>query len=288
MDGSASLPMKDTAQYFTQTWIAYYTAETARFFYHTDIDADDASQDAQEKLMMRLQSVTRSDFNDAYVRTAFRNILKDLYRHHFGRVRPPVWVNRLGAVWVRIFELFCLQRLPVADIHASLPALAEAGSGKSMSLEHVEQAVQQLRNEQACPKRRPQQVSLHGQNDDNDTAMDLPDQEHEPVNRLLQSELASLLRGLFDVDANDSGGHALVTLTDKVRTHWHDIIGELTISDDERLMLRLVYQENESINAAARILGVPAHQVRRPLARVLERIRDTFQKYGLELEDFNA
>ena len=99
---------KKSSQYFTSQWLDYFIAETGRFFRHTEIDEEDACQDAQIKLMQRLEAINHSEFNDAYVRTAFRNILKDLYRQHFGRVRPPVWVQRLGAVWVRIFELFCV------------------------------------------------------------------------------------------------------------------------------------------------------------------------------------
>ena len=40
-------------------------------------------------------------------------LLEDFSRKRFGRVRPPLWIKKLGGIWSLLFSLLCLERFSV-------------------------------------------------------------------------------------------------------------------------------------------------------------------------------
>ena len=101
---------------------------------------------------------------------------------------------------------------------------------------------------------------------------------------LEQAEIANLVHALCGLGSAEAGA-ALSHLTERVQESWAVLGQKISLSDDDRLMLRLVYQENLPVTEAARLLDLPAHQVRRPLQRVIQRIGDVLAAEGVDFAD---
>jgi RNA polymerase sigma factor (sigma-70 family) len=282
--------MNCTDRFFAPPWIRHYRQASRDFFGHTSVDAEDACADAQLILYRRLRDRDCATLSEAYVRTAFKNALRDVYRRHFGRPRPPAWVQRLGPIWERLFELFCLQRLPVEAItetllhSASSTEVAGTPSPRTPLPLWVETAVQRLREAQACPEDEVQTVSIDHGGEDEERSIDLPGAQHAET-ALGEAEIGGLIFTLLGW----GGGRPTATadkLTRRVMERWHELSERLEINDDERLMLRLVYQEDLPVTEVARLLGHEAHHVRRSIKRVLARIREVLVANGIRFEDF--
>ena len=63
----------------------------------------------------RLQDYTGKGSFKSYLASLSWRLLEDFSRKRFGRVRPPLWVSKLGGMWALLFSLLCLQRLSLHD-----------------------------------------------------------------------------------------------------------------------------------------------------------------------------
>src|SRR5262245_8190758 len=48
---------------------------------------------------------------EGFMAITFVNLLEEYAVRKYGRLRPPAWLQRLGGMWTRVFELLCLRRL---------------------------------------------------------------------------------------------------------------------------------------------------------------------------------
>lgn len=95
------------------------------------------------------------------------------------------------------------------------------------------------------------------------------------------SEVAILLQALLRDDAEQE---RLDQLSDSVVEQWQSITRQVAIDDEQRLILKLVFQEGNNVAKAARLLDKPVHNVRRPMQRALQHIREVFEANAINLE----
>jgi RNA polymerase sigma factor (sigma-70 family) len=270
-------------EYFSEQWQRYYLGSARKYCYPHNIEAEDFCQEAQETLITKLRGSVRENVSDAFVKTVYRNILIDLLRSRLGRPRPPKWVKDLGQMWLDIYDFFCVRMLPLDKIvellqHRRARTGLNPGAVDEKSVENV---VKQLQQRDACAKPRPKPVPLERQREDGSPGRELAvDSEGDPLRRLSRGELQGFLQGLFAMfGVNEAQGEGASTQVEK---RWEKL--EIQIDDEERLLMRLVYDEDLTVTEAARILGLKYHSARRMLKRVLERIHEVLLENGIDFD----
>ena len=58
----------------------------------------------------RLRAFTGRSTLATYIGALTLRLLEDFARTRFGRVKPPLWIRRLGGIWMTLFRLLCLER----------------------------------------------------------------------------------------------------------------------------------------------------------------------------------
>ena len=76
-------------------------AEEAALFVLNRLAADD---------WRRLRAFTGESTLATYIAALSFRLLEDFARARFGRSTPPLWVRRLGGIWLTLFRLLCLER----------------------------------------------------------------------------------------------------------------------------------------------------------------------------------
>lgn len=275
--------MDSLGRYFSTIWLRYYREQAAAFFHHTEVDEEDAAQEAQLQLHQRLAGHPAARLTDALVRVTYKNLLRDIYRKYFGRPRPPRWVIRLGILWQTIWELFCLERLPRQEIVMRLEqGGSESAEGDSFC-RLVDQAVERLTAEEACPKPREKLVSIDARDED-DPPFELSDGQ-SATDPLEQSEVQLLVQAILGGQSDGIDSEMAHNLGSRLALKWTALSRELELDDETRLMLRLLYQEQLSVADVARLLGKEPQHVRRPVQRACRRIRELFAAHGVGFED---
>jgi RNA polymerase sigma factor (sigma-70 family) len=220
---------------------------------------------------------------DTFLIAVYNNLLEDFARTRFGRHRPPVWLERLGTLWTRIYYLLCIERL---DKPTVVERLSTPEGPDEIQIREVIRAIYaRIPNCGATLGPKPQRLA------DDPTDIDTPAPPSAiPENSLAEEELAALFQILAQfLAAHPSEPSATQhrntqELARGVRQRWHSLQAALTLSSEECLILRLVYQENKKFAAVARALGIAEHQVRRQHARALKRLRTALHEAGLTAE----
>lgn len=200
--------------------------------------------------------------------STFQNCLEDFSRRVYGRIRPPKWIVDLGGAWVDAHEWLCMQRIDSREVAARLAATDRV---KSES-----EAVSMVRAIRAGLPRCGEGVGPTRSRLEDDDSFDAT-----LVGGVLHPEAASACESGNEAEA---ALLAISTLLGLVESPMNRLelraISSLCLSDEDIVMLRLVYVENESVTACAQILGEQEHTIRRRIRRLHERLADALRAEG--------
>ena len=212
----------------------------------------------------------RSSFRTFLFSTVTR-LLEDFSRKKFGRVSIPLWIKKLGGIWPHIFKLLCLERMGVHDTEEMLclkyPSISKAEI-HAASMRILEKVVD-------CGKSRKEAMSL---DDDPSPAVA---REHyfsqAPEDEALKKERKLIFEAIFED----------LTLGNPVKKNLEDSFCKIMetgihLEAQEKLLLKLHFQDNLSVSDAGRLLGLNPHQAHGKLRRLLKRLRQDFDKAGID------
>jgi len=226
---------------------------------------DEISHDDWARLTTKFRGTGTAE---GFMAVTFLNLLEEYAVRKYGRKRAPAWVQRMGGIWSRIFELLCLRRLPPERI----VDLLSAGEGHDAA--HVRRAISDVHG----------RIPGCGESVGEQTQEDEPEPEaaaSTPAAALEEGELQHLLHVLAGLFGRDADAPAIVAEgTRAARTRIAALESGLQLTGEERLLLRLVYQESCTIPEAARTLRLNERTARRIHGRVMDRLRGTLERHG--------
>jgi DNA-directed RNA polymerase specialized sigma24 family protein len=236
-------------------------AEEAAFFVVDGLAAND---------WQRLRGFTGKSSFTTYLASLTYRLLEDFSRRRFGRKRPPLWIRLLGGIHALLFRFLCLDRLPLPEAvefvaqRQRLPDRREIEAAAWTILEKVGD----------CRSHQGLEVAF----DEADPPMAHQDSAGESLEAEDRTNfLQALFAGVFE---RDDGGRLARSCAGLI-----DLPVEL--SAEERLLLKMCYQDNLSVTMAGEALGLNRDQVHGRLRRLLSRLAEGFRKAGIadELRD---
>lgn len=218
----------------------------------------------------------------SYLVTVFSNLLEDFSRSRFGRVRPPAWLSRLGSLWKRVFELLCLERREPETV------VDHVSARETLDADEVRRMIREIRaGVPSCGERTGAFAEEGGmaEIDSTSTAQDAPE---TTLDRADVHQLLSVLGSLLDDQRRpDASGDAAADAGDYWQ-RWSTLRKRIQLDAEERLVLRMVYQDGVKVARAARAINQPEHQVRRMLKRTLAKLRQRLEEAGLSASELRS
>lgn len=202
----------------------------------------------------------------SFITTISVRLLEDFARKRYGRVRPPLWVQTFGGIWQKLFQALCLDRLPVHDaveivhqrqITAEITAIETA-------------AYELLARIPNCGITQGLEVAYEEEIQQEDE-----DGEAGPAETLEMREQKELFRAIFALIIGQ--GHGVL---DKDLLKKYQML-KMNLGPEEKLLLKLCYQDDFSVTEAGKMLGMSRFQVHGRMRRLLQRIQLEFQRCGL-------
>ena len=215
----------------------------------------------------RLQAHSGKGSFKSYLASLSWRLPEDFSRKRFGRVRPPLWIKKLGGIWSLLFSLLCLERLSVSDAVES--ASCRYPTSEKDAIEDA--ALSLLGRIPECGKQQGLEYSLD-ETEDAGNLKEYPEQLHE------KDEQAHLFASLFDQLVGDEQD---IQVPEKLSLLLREGI---ILTPEEQLILKLLYQDNVGVARAGTLLGLNRDQLNGRLRRLLARLRKDFQDMGLEEE----
>lgn len=207
----------------------------------------------------------------AFLAAVSWRLLEDFSRRRFGRRRPPLWIRNLGGIWLQLYTLLCLERLNIMDA----VALVRQQGTNDRDIEPEDAAWTIRQQVLDCGSHQGLEV---GYDDEQPSPAEAAcANPGEQVRRFENRERKELFRMLFAT---------LTDTTDQAIEHSLTSLCSLTIhlTPEERLLLKLCYQDGLNVTRAGEMLGLNRHQAHGRLRRLLARLRDDFRRAGIDRE----
>lgn len=252
-----------------------------------------AIEHARQRLVEQARTGKLTRQNEAYVLTAAKNILIDYSKARYGYRRPPVWIQRLGRLWETVYRLLCILKRDPEEITVDMvkaqqqrhaPTDAETQATTEQLVQDAIRAI--LRQERDCRQpKSPTLVSLDIDGDDDQSPRHEIEQPCSAVDQVLErADLHRLLETLGQYMLSPEPAPIAPPIqrpSDHVLARLATFAADLRLTDQERLLLRLLFEEGLSARAAAQHLGQSERQVQRQRQRILARIAESLARAGL-------
>ncbi|MEN8190823.1 MAG: hypothetical protein ABFS19_13335, partial [Thermodesulfobacteriota bacterium] len=194
-----------------------------------------------------------------YLASLTWRLLEDFSRSRFGRKRPPAWVKRLGGLWTLLFQLLCLERFSLGEaveLAASRKGRDSAPEAERVGRELLEKIVD-------CGAEQNMENEFDEERYGSPGSQDFTD-------GVEQKDRDNFIRALF--------GRAFGGEINDVMGHDFQLTGE------ERLLLKLCFQDELSVTAAGKMLGLNRFQAHGRMKRLLARLRRDIERLGVDDE----
>jgi RNA polymerase sigma factor (sigma-70 family) len=236
---------------------------------------------AEEAVLAAIDSLSNDDWQrikeyknkakfKSYLSVVVLRLFEDFSRKRFGRARPPLWITQLGGIWQKLFVALCLERLglvfAVETVHQQQPKITK---------ENIEDAAYILLGK--IPQCGSSNAETHF---DEITESEFVVSENEDSENLSYEtkESTELLENLFHAICGEEKSFDFTRMS----SQYENV--NLSLSSEERLLLKLHFQEGLNVTAAGKMLGLTRFQVHGKMKRLMVRLRDEFERVGLAEE----
>lgn len=228
---------------------------------------------------------------ESYLHTVTGNYLEEFSRQRFGRPRPPEWLKRQGELWVQVWKLVCLERQLIQSVvdHLTFNNLREPHIIKDVI------STIKARLPWCGESNREVTLSYSGVDDCSYNPAEFIAYERTPEDDITETDYINtllLISSLMNDDPVEDmfGQSATERAEDYVKKHGHkfEILQQkLELTDEERILLRMIFQDGMKKSVVAKSLGMQEHLPGRILQRVTARINIVFQELGINLDEIH-
>jgi RNA polymerase sigma factor (sigma-70 family) len=206
-----------------------------------------------------------------YLTVIYKRLLEDYSREVDGRARPPLWLSRAGDLWVRVHRMLCLERF---EAQAVIDRFIAAGERTEVQLRGIIREIKariptcgQVVGETATVSAGPEILENWSRGDD--ILMALENEQDRSVLHCLAALLSAQQMPFEDWIESPADARAddlLATLSARAA----DGFG---LTGEERLVLRMHFQDGLKLARIGRRIQLPEHTVRRVYRRALAKVK---------------
>ena len=222
---------------------------------------------------------------ETYLHTLTGNFLEEFSRKRFGRPRPPEWVKREGETWIRIWKMICLERCMPQSV---IDLVCVDDSRQESFVKHV---IQTLKARIPWCGESSREIATPSIDDDGATSLEeLIPEFLTPDSQIEEAHFESVLQmlGLMFKDevtpasVENSADQARAMSQDEAYAPLRYFGDSLDLSDEEWVILRMVFENGLKYRVVAERLGMKHHEPGRICKRALDKISLAFEQAGIE------
>jgi RNA polymerase sigma factor (sigma-70 family) len=225
-----------------------------------------------------------------YLYSLASNLIEEFSRQRFGRPRPPRWLQEQGELWVQMWKMLCLERQLLTSV---VDRLCINRAREPQMLYDVARTIKaRLPNCGVTAMDHELRDDLELLSDAQQVDTD-PEMAELPLEEGALGEVVLMLRSITAGEAaqeafSRQSRDDAAACAERVAGELSNFSQKLSLSDEERLLLRMIFVEGFSKTAASKALGMASHQAGRIVNAALARIAQALQECGLSLEDLEG
>ncbi|MCI0400071.1 MAG: hypothetical protein L0Z68_02040 [Gammaproteobacteria bacterium] len=201
--------------------------------------------------------------------TVASRLLTDYYRKIVGHRRPPQWLDqKQDPLWDAAYRLLAVEHYPA---HEAVEGLLCRYPERERWF--IEEIVSTIRGKCRIESQPVERVEL------NNAHMDIVDESLAPDGQLIikDKEISEALQAYLQGESEAPTSPRVSELLTRLREHLH-------LTEEDRLLLRLRFQDGLSIQAIARLLHLQGDPYKR-MNKLIAELRGTCRRVGFYLEE---
>lgn len=216
------------------------------------------------------------------------NLIEEFSRSKYGRPRPPVWLKNQGELWISLWRALCLER-------QLIPSIIDRYSTKGFNAEHIQHTIKVIKARiPNCGQEAINPIVSDSIDDIDDKSISedaTSNNESLIFEKNAKSILNSMLQAIFadeaDIKPLPSFDQDNSSLSIDQQNRLMAVRDSLNLTDQERILIRMVYVDGFSKSKAAKVLNIPSHHGGKIVNSALDRIRKVFESNDLDLESLS-
>ena len=235
----------------------------------------------------RCSSFTGKAKPETFLYTLCANLIEEFARKRFGRPRPPEWLKNEGDLWVSIWKMVCLERQMPATVIDRLSSIGQR------SEDLVKGIILTIKGRLPWCGSSHREIpsSAFCQYAEDDSFNPEIESEHTLEQSLDNEqyeqslEILAQLLGFLTRPSNKS----MISINSEL-PHSEKLLNlgsVLELSQEERLILKMAYQEGVKLNVIAKALNMPSYQPGRLLKAILKKIEAALLDIGMPLDELS-
>lgn len=210
------------------------------------------------------------------------NLLSDFSDHKFGKFHTPLWIKNMGPLWEETYKRLSRERMSKKDVEYSL-TIGTSDRNPEAVREAIEVILEKIPD---CGSyKKVKLLSTDPEFLKNSEALN--SKEKNVSSEKVQASLnyVSLQEELFSFLSDTEKDPR--TESPKTKTLKASVLSfrtQLKLSPEDRLFLKIIYQDGLNVKAAGEKLGFSSSWVHKRHKQLLKRIEKALKKTGLDRE----
>lgn len=259
---------------YSPYWTAIFT-RLAREKFGRLGDPAELAADARQKFSLRLAQI-EAPLDRAYILVAFKHALVDVFREQQGRREPRQWLRAYGSLGARLFDLYCLLRLTLAEILDALRRDSEFSQHPEAEAAKVRLLLREMDRRQECEGRQ-ETLPLGNTGDDDAPLFDPADPGPDPEAAIQAQQAAAIKAWLF--------GGSWTELPPWRQVDAIPGLGALSLDDEEALVLRGYLAGLTEQRVGELLGGLSVRQVRYRRQTAVDKLRAVLRAAGIAFDE---
>jgi len=219
---------------------------------------------------------------ETFLHTITLNFIEEFSRKRFGRPRPPEWLKRQGEFWIVIWKLICMEK------HLSQVVIEKMSNIRNEL--YIKDVIRTIKARipwcgESVKEINPSSVL---KNESEFTEHSISDQ-NTPEKVIYEQNHAELLLMLnFLLSTNQTHEDLLYHVAnehDNMSTKFETFSSKISLTDEEQVVLKMVFQDGIKKSIVAKALGMPPHSPGRILKIALKKIETAMIESGFTMNE---
>lgn len=270
---SGTAPIDWPALVFDPAFMAGLERMAARRFVQPVL-AEEACTAMLEALSERdwasLQSFTGKSSPSTFAYAVAGRAMEDFARRRFGRPRPPQWLLAMGQGWVKLWRMLCLERQWPETIKTRLATEFRDGL-ISDAIREIKQRIPRC-GEPGFSECCVTELGLDTLPDDRGGSLDASFQKAQ------REQALALMATLLNANPGEADRSSCPSNEEQALA---GLAASLSLSEDDRLLLALHYEDGLASRRIAELTGSSAATVQRRLQGLRQRLQTALADMGM-------
>lgn len=216
-----------------------------------------------------------------YLAYIIGRLLSDFSRAEFGYKRAPKWIEAMGSLWKRVYQLLCIEHWLPEEVMDRMQNPSHDKDREALVAEAIELILEKSPD---CGKRKIEMISTDPVDFDSEAPQNPSFHDLSPEEALSERQQVFIRQTIYHCLTTPEEDLRLSPDQKRLRSKLLELRSELKLTPFEQEFLSLYSEEGYTVSSAGKMLGLRVDQASGRFRRLMVRIDEAMGKVSVKKE----